>query len=463
LKNRDWSNSLKTPFVRGGTAIAVAAVLAASPASAQTFKEALVAAYANNPTLQSARAQLRATDEQVPQARSNYFPTVTGTGDLGRTSVEQESAFFGSSQIRNPREAQVVISEPLYRGGRTQAELERAENSVKAGRAQLVSTEQSVLLAAATAYLDVYRDQAVLQLNINNEQVLTRQLEETEEQFKVGVVTQTDVAQAKARLSQAKAARLAAEGTLNSTRAVFRNVTGITPGTLEGPDPVGPLPGTNEEAVAASTENPDVIAASFNELAARNDVDLNAGELLPTLSLNGAYDRGEDTLSRDSFVDSKSITAELSVPIYPGSAVYSRVRQAKQTVQQRRSDTETATRNAAQAAAQAYEALTSAQAQVKSFEAQIDANQIALTGVRQEATVGTRTVLDILNAEQELLNSQVSKVGAEHDATVAAFQLKVAIGQLTAQNLSLPVDLYDVDRHYEEVRGKLWGTGEDIR
>lgn len=466
MKNGSFSEYSIVPLRVKAMAALAAAMLAGAPVSvsAQTFKEAMAAAYNNNPTLQAARAQLRAIDEQVPQARSNYGPTATVNGNMGRESINQTSAFFGTSGVRTPRGAQVVISQPLYRGGRTQAETEQAENSVKAGRAELTVTEQSVLLAAGTAYLDVYRDQAVLDLNISNEQVLVRQLEETEEQFKVGVVTQTDVSQAQARLAQAKAGRIQAEGTLNSSRAVFRNLTGISPGKLEPPDAgLQGLPGSGDEAVAASAQNPNVIAANYNELAARNNVDLNFGELLPTLSLNGEYDRDEDTVSKKSFVEDKSITAQLSVPIYPGGAVYSRVRQAKQTVQQRRDETEEAVRNAAQQATQAYEALTTAQAQVKSFEAQIKANEVALTGVKQEATVGTRTVLDILNAEQELLNSQVSKVTAEHDSWVAMLQLKTAVGQLTAQNLELPVQYYDVEQHYQDVHDKFWGTGDDIR
>jgi TolC family type I secretion outer membrane protein len=456
------ATSRKPACARFAAAIA-AVLLAAGPAGAQTLTEALAAAYNNTPPLQAARAQLRATDEGVPQARSNYAPTVTGKGTLGRQSVTQQSAFFGTSGVRTPRGASVIVSEPLYRGGRTDAEIERAENLVKAGRAQLLATEQAVLLAAATAYLDVYRDQAVLDLNIKNEQVLTRQLEEVREQFKVGVVTQTDVSQAEARLAQAKAARIASEGTLNSSRAVFRNLTGISPGTLAAPAPFDALPASGEEAIAASGDKPDVVAAGFAELAARADVDASYGELLPTVSLNGQYDRDEDTASKRSFVESSQITAQLSVPFYPGGAVYSRVRQAKQTVQQRRDELEEARRAAAQTATQAFDSLASARAQVKSFESQIQANEIALKGVRQEATVGTRTVLDILNAEQELLDSLVNKVRAEHDATVAGLQLKVAIGQLTARNLDLPVQYYDAEEHYRDVRDKFWGTGDDIR
>ena len=433
------------------------------PGSAQTLTDALIAAYNNNPTLQAARAQLRATDEQVPEALSNYRPTVTGTGDAGHEWSNQKSGFFSAGQVTNPRSAGIAITEPLYRGGRTEASVERAENLVKAGRASLSATEQSVLLSAATAYADVFRDQAVLDLNISNEQVLRRRLEDTEEQFKVGIVTKTDVSQAEARLAQAVADRIQAENNLNSSRAVYRNVTGTSPGTLEAPEPVSGVPGTSEEALAGVPQNPSVIAAGFNELAARQDVRINTGELYPTLSLNGTYDRGDDTVSKGSFQESTAVIAQLNVPIYPGSAAYARIRAAKQVVQQRRKETEATERDTAQSVTQAFESLTSAQAQVKSFEKQIQANEIALEGVRQEESVGTRTVLDILNAEQELLDSRVNKVQAEHDAFVAAVQLKTAIGRLTAQALDLPVAYYDVNAYYEEVRDKLWGVGDDIR
>ncbi len=441
------------------TALLVATGMS-NPASAQGLKESLAAAYTNNPTLQAARNQLRATDEQVPQARSNYFPTVTSNTNAGRNWVQQK-ATFGVGATLNPRDETLTVTEPVYRGGRTQAEIDKAENLVKAGREQLTVTEQNVLLAAATAYLNVYRDQAVLDLNINNEQVLRRQLEATQDQFRVGEVTRTDVSQAEARLAQATALRIQAEGTLNSSRAVYRNVTGISPTKLDEPDGLQGLPGTADESIAASTQNPAVLFATFNEQAAQNDVDVNFGELLPTLSVNGQYQHGDDTISKGSSLDDTSLIAQLSVPLYPGSAVYARVRAAKETVKQLRDQADQAKQDAAQQATQGFESYTAALAQVKSFEKQIQANTIALEGVKQEATVGARTILDILNAEQELLNSQVSQVQAKHDAWVAGFQLKVAIGQLTAQAFELPVQQYDVETHYNEVHDKLWGTGDD--
>ncbi|MGB8275774.1 MAG: TolC family outer membrane protein [Alphaproteobacteria bacterium] len=441
------------------------AALAAGPATglAETLQDALTSAYTTNPTLDAARAQLRAVDEQVPQARANYFPTVTGTGNLGKSDTTSKSPFFTQSTTISPRGANVTISQPVYRGGRTEAQTDQAENDVLAGRAQLLVTEQTILLAAATAYADVFRDQAVLDLNINNEQVLRRQLEATTDQFQVGEVTRTDVSQAEARLASATAARIQAEGNLESSRAVYRNVIGLLPGKLTEPDPLAGLPGNRDDAIAESEKNPAVISARFSELAARSSVDVAYGQLLPTLSLNGEYQRQDEASSRNGFAESTSLTAQLSVPLYPGGGVYSQVRQAKETVLQLRKQVEAALRDAAQQSTQAWNALETARAQSKSFEAQIRANEIALEGVRQEATVGSRTVLDILNAEQELLDSKVNHVRSRRDALVAGWQLKAAVGQLTAKALDLPVEYYDVEKHYEEVREKLWGVGEDLK
>jgi TolC family type I secretion outer membrane protein len=443
-------------------ALAVLMTVAASSAWSDSLDDALVSAYTTNPTLDAARAQLRAIDEGVPQALSNYRPTVTGIGSIGKSDVTTKSSFFSQSAGLTPRAATVDINQPVYRGGRTEAQTDQAENTVYAGRSQLLATEQDVLLAAATAYADVYRDQAVLDLNINNEQVLRRQLQATQDQFQVGEVTRTDVSQAEARLAAATAGRIQAEGNLESSRAVYLNVVGVAPGKLTEPPALKDLPANREEAIALSENNPTVIAANFTELAARDNVHLASGELLPTVSLDAQYDHQDETSSLNSFGESTSITAQMSVPLYPGGATYSRIRQAKQTVMQRRKEIEAARRNASQQATQAWDLLTAARARVKSFEAQIRANEIALEGVRQEATVGSRTVLDILNAEQELFGSQVNHVTAQHDTFVAGMQLKSAIGQLTAKSLALPVKYYDVEEHYKEVRDKLWGVGENL-
>jgi TolC family type I secretion outer membrane protein len=415
-------------------ALVVAATTGSGRAAfGQTLEEALAAAYQNNPTLEAARAALRAVDERVPQALSGWRPTVTATGDLGRSSVESETAFFSAEEERTPKNYRLTFAQPLYRGGRTVAGTRRAENEVESERARLRTTEQDVLLRAATAFMDVLREQAVLRLNIGNEQVLRRQLEATMDQFEVGEVTRTDVSQAEARLARTTADRIQAEGDLESVRAVYRNVIGAEAGELVSPGPVTALPASLEEATGASEQNPELVAAAFAEKAALDNVRVVTGELLPTVTLSGELAQSRDASTRGSFNEVAELTAELRVPLYQSGAVYSRVREARQTAMERRSEVEEARRNAGEAATRAWEALQTARARTASFETEIRANEIALEGVKQEATVGARTILDILDAEQELLDSRVSLVRAQRDE----------------------------NSYYNKVRGKFWGTGID--
>lgn len=440
-----------------GTALAIAA--AAGDARGQTLEQALVAAYTHNPTLAGQRAGVRATDEQVPQALSNWRPTITGDGDAGVETVEN-TAVTGTTrtQSRKPRSFGVTLSQPIFRGGRTVAAVRGAENAVRAERARLADVEQSVLLAAATAYADVYRDQAVLNLTIANEQRLRRQLEATRDRFEVGEVTRTDVFQAEARLAGATADRIGAEGDLQASRAAYRNVVGEVPGTLVRADPPGGLPPSLEGAVGtASDDNPDVVGAAFDERSARDFVDEVRGELYPEISLQGSATRSYDLGAEDNRVDDLAATLTLTVPLYQSGAVYSRLREAKQTAAERRLDLEQARRDAVESATRAWNDLEAARAQVQSFKKGVEANEVALEGVEREAAVGARTVLDILDAEQELLDSQVDLVRAERDVLVAAFELKTAVGGMTAAALALPVELYDAEAHYDEVRGRWFG------
>jgi TolC family type I secretion outer membrane protein len=449
------------------------ALVAPGAAWSMTIDEALSLAYNNNPTLLSQRAALRATDELVPQALSNYRPTITGSASYGRQWVNsQNNALTGNgTAASNPGTAGVTLQQPLFRGGRTIAQTQQAENTVLAARAQLLTAEQTVLFNAATAYLNVLRDQAVVDLNINNEQVLRRQLQATRDRFNVGEVTRTDVSQAEASLSTATAGRVAAEGTLAASRANFVNVIGVMPENITFPTKPLDLPKSVQEATNIAAErNPNVIAALYNERAARYGVDLVEGELLPTLSLNGTFARQVDqlsaasagTLNRDNSANAASITAQLSVPLYEAGSVTSRVRAAKQTVSQRRQDVLTQRRSAIENATRAYNNLLSTRAQIVSFQAAVRANTIALDGVRQENLAGLRTVLDVLDAEQALLGSRVSLVSAQRDATLAQYDVRQAVGLLTAADLKLQVDTYNVENHYNDVRNKIWGLGDPV-
>ena len=451
---------MRRSMLQAGTAIAVAFALsvAAGAASAETLDEAMAAAYANNPTLQAARAQLRQVDEQVPQALSNWRPTVDIEGNVGTTWESDNARALGTSNAtRDPKSATLNVTQPVYRGGRTVAQRDQAENLVSAGRAQLTNVEQQVLLQAVTAYVDVLRDIRVLDLTKNNEQVIGEQLKATRERFNVGEVTKTDVSQAESRLARAVADRTQAQGNLTSSRAVYRQVIGIAPAKLQVPDLPGGLPSAEEETIAMSENAPVVTEAVFVERAARDGTDVVFGELLPTISIIGQVGADDEVSRPNTRSASAGIFAQVVIPLYQAGGVESRVRESKQLSAQRRQELDEARRQATQDATTAWQALDTAKAQIESFNAEVEATKTALDGVRQEQQVGLRTVLDVLDAQQEVLNAEVSLVTARRDTLVAAYQTLAAIGKLTAADLRLPVELYDPDKHYREVRDKWWG------
>ena len=427
---------------------------------AQSFEEALTAAYLNNPTLQADRARQRATDEQVPQALSGWRPTVTVSGRAGKGYVDSTTKAGSTTEHLTPRSYTATVTQPLYRGGRTVAETSQAENTVQAGRAMLLATEQTILLNAAAAYLNVVRDQSVLDLNIANEQVLRRQLQATEDRFRVGDVTRTDVAQAEARLSKAIADKIQSEGNLQTSRANFQNLVGFLPGKLRFPKPIAGLPKSMKEAIEKAVAfNPEVISADYQSRAAKDAVDVARSALLPNLSLVGEFGQNWDSTTQNSRNTNAQGTIVLSVPLYQGGSEYSAVRQQKHTASQKRIQVDQSRRDAVENASQAWETLMSARAQIRALAAQIKASEIALDGVQREAQVGARTVLDVLNAEQELLDARVNLVLAQRDERVAAVQLKAAVGRLTAQGMGLRIDVYDPSVHYNRVRDKWIGTG----
>lgn len=449
---------------RLGLLAAVASIALLAPAmgavQAQTLPEALSQAYDSNPTLRAARAQLRSVNENVPQELSNWRPNVTAGSSVGKRRSEVDTNDSDSEDSLTPFTANIDVTQPIYRGGRTVAGTERAENEVRAQRESLRSTEQSVLLNAATSYTDVWRDQAVLELNISNEGVIGQQLEATRDRFEVGEVTRTDVAQAETRLATAVSDRIAAEGNLATSRAVYQEVIGSFPGTLLPPAAPSSLPGAQDEVVGqAIKNNPDVTSAVFTELAAQKNVRQVTGELYPEVNLVGSLSHQDEVSSSDTETDSASIIAQVSIPIYQQGNVSSRVRAAKQISSQRRVEIEEQRRRAEQIAVSSWEALLTARAQIRSFESAVASAEIALEGVRQENEVGARTILDILDAEQELLNSQVSLVGAQRDEVVAGYQVLSAIGELSASGIALPVDIYDVEADYRSVRDKWFGLG----
>ena len=452
-------------------AAGLASILAHGEAMAQarTLQEALAAAYSNNPTLQTSRAQLRATDEGVPQALAGWRPTVivSGTAGYGFGELQQDTLSGNSTRTTAARlnrpiyTALPTITQPIYRGGATRAGTNQADNRVFAQRGRLLATEQQVFTDTINSYVNVIQTQQLLQLNINNEQVLARQLQATNDRFRVGEITRTDVAQAEAALAGARATRQTSEGNLQTARSNYRRFVGEIPDQLVEPQPLKPPVRNQDEAVQlASQNNPNVIAALFDTAAARDAVDLAFSQLMPQLSIQtaGGYTNGQQVVGQRTL--SAQVVLNASIPLYQGGAEYSRVRQARQTEQQNRKIVDDVRRQAIQNAAQSWETLVAARATIDSTRAAIRANQIALEGVQREAIVGSRTTLDVLNAEQALLNSRVTLVQNLSNLVTASYSVTAAIGRLTARDLNLNVPLYDETAYYNAVRQRLFGTGD---
>lgn len=436
-------------------ALACLAMSPAAPVAAQTLTEALATAYESNPTLRAQRAQLRATDEGLPEARAGWRPTVTAEGQAGVGTTDSGAG----AQDLQPLSYGLFVTQPLYRGGRTSAGVSRANNLILAERAQLTSVEQQILLEAATAYMDVARDLTVLELSVRNEQVLARELNATQDRFRVGELTLTDVAQAKARLAGAVAARIQAQGNLESSRAEYLRVIGRAAESPRSPPGLKGLPLTREETQELSDRNnPEIVAALYSERAAQDDIRLSRGEMLPTLSLDGQVEHREEFVSPGGETDSARVMAQLSIPLYQGGGPSARVRGAKQVASQRRIEQEETRRTVRAQATSSWVTLLVARAQVTQFESQVDANKTALEGTREQARVGLRILLDVLNAEQELFRAQVNLEVAKRDSFVAGLQVLVSIGRLTARDLNLKVEYYDGKTYYDDVKGKLGGT-----
>jgi len=422
--------------------------------TAETLGEALASAYKFNPRLDAARATQRATDEEVPRALSGYRPSVTGSADTNyqNTNTKPPSTSNGES---NPRGYQVGVVQPLFRGFRTVSAVSAAEATVRAGREILRTTEQAVLLEAATAFMDVVRDQAIVRLRENNVTVLTRDLRATQDRFNVGEVTRTDVAQAQARRAASVAALDLARANLKTSRATFERVVGHPPSHLVDARASTLVPKNVRDGVEISArENPSVVGALYREQAARFAIDQIRGELLPTMQLEANYNRRFDPSASIEESETTTVTGRLTVPFYTGGEVQARVRQAKHTHVQRLQEIEQARTEVQAQVVAAWSQLEAAKAAVESDQTAVNANRIALAGVREEERVGQRTLLDVLNAEQELLNSEVNLATDRRNLVVASYAVLSTIGRLNAQELSVAALVYDAEAHYHDVRRK---------
>ncbi len=438
----------------------LAVLLPAATVNAETLRDALALTYNSNPTLSAQRANVRSVDEGVAQALSGWRPTVTLVGEAGTEYNKNASTTAaGGDRTYNPSSVALSVSQPLYSGGQTEAGTKAAEANVKAARSSLDSIEQSVLSSAVGAYMNVVRDKAVVDLNRNNVLVLERQREAAQDRFDVGEITRTDVAQADARLAGARSDLVQAIGNLKVSEANYERVVGQKPGDVAYPALPENFPESVDAALSMGNANhPDIKAAQFQEESSKHAIRQTSGRLLPSLTLNGSVSHSDDQSSESQWGESGSISATLTVPLYQSGSVYSSVRQARQINNQRKIEIEAAVRQVREAVFQSWEQLEAARAQIASTEEQVRANRIALEGVNQEAQVGSRTTLDVLNADQELLQSQVNLVSARRNLVVAMYDVLAATGGLSASGLGLNVDYYDPEENYKRVRDKWFGT-----
>ncbi len=439
----------------------VATAMLFQSAHAESLKDAMSAAYLNNPTLQAQRASLRASDEAINQAKAGWRPSVNATGNYGFRNTKSSSTFSSRGNTQ-PHGFAVEARQPVFKGMQTVNGTSEARNQVNAARQQLVSVEQQILLDAVTAYMGVLRDIAVLDLTINNVNVLKRQLEASEDRFRVGEITRTDVAQSKARLSRSISEKIRSEAALTQSRAAYLKTVGNMPADLVLPPNLPAMPASEEAAQTMSKRNnPQLLAAQFTEQAARYNVKKQYGGLSPKVDVVARYTKNWENFSTSDVSTSKEILAQLTVPLYQSGSVSSGIRQSRQIENQRRMEVISAERAVAEQVRNAWEGYRQATARIASSEDQVTANDIALEGVRQEAEVGSRTTLNVLDAEQELLDARVNLVRATRDQYVAAYTLLAAIGNLTAENLELGVERYDPKENTDKVENKFFGWGID--
>jgi outer membrane protein len=446
-----------TNVVRG--LCAAAAMLACgSTARAETLFEALSAAYSFNPQLDAERARLRATDEGVARANAAFRPTITGSAETGYLNSRSRPPSSGNGTT-HPKNYAITLNQPLFRGFRSINGVNVAEAQVRAGRETLRTTEQTVLLSAITSFMDVVRDQAILKLRENNLKVLSDELRASQDRFKVGEVTRTDVAQSEASRAAALSAVELAKANLKGSRASYERFIGRPPSNLVEPRPLGKiLPNGLQEAINISVqETPTVVGALYTEEAARFNIELIRGELLPTVGVQASYRDSFNTSRLTDESETTEVRGTLSVPLYEGGEVYARVRQAKHTHVAAIQEVQRAKTEAQSAATAAWSQHQAARAQQQSDLAAVEANRIALAGVREEEKVGQRTLLDVLNAEQAYLNAQVNLASTRRNVIVNDYTVLQAIGRLNVQELGTSPTVYDPQEHYHEVRRKWWG------
>lgn len=432
------------------------AVLNIGNAKADDIFEVLAKTYNSNPSLQAERASLRATDENVALAKVGYRPVISAQGAY-RDGENKVKKGVGTGGDYNNLSGSLKASQPLFNGYSTVNSVKAADRAVKAAQNNLANVEQNILTAASTAYLDVLQNRAIVELQKNNEELLKKKLDETLERFKVGEVTRTDVSQAKARYSQAISARIVSEGNLQSSIANYIEIVGEEPSDLNEPVQIKDmLPASYDTALDTAMRDNYTIKQAQNIYAAKGyEVYSNIGELLPSLTLDGSVGRNKAEQNHNkATTDNTEWGVNLSVPLYAGGSTNAKIRQSKYKKWEAQEGVLKAKRAVKAAVKSAWETMKANESQLISIADQIDASKIALDGVQKEEALGNRTILDVLDAYQELLNSEVNDVKARRNYYVSAMNLLASMGKMTAKDLRLNVDLYDAAKYYDKTKNK---------
>ncbi|WP_067732183.1 TolC family outer membrane protein [Novosphingobium naphthalenivorans] len=439
---------------------------ATAPAHADTLREALVLAYQTNPSLQAARAQQRGVDENVPIARASGLPSVSTDATVMKYL---DAGLYSDTGPHKTLSAGADLTVPVYSGGAVRNRIAAAKIRVTAGQADLRGTESQVFSAVVAAYMDVIRGEAIVGLNRKNVSVLKTNLQATSDRFEIGDVTRTDVAQSQSRLAVAQSDARAAEANLAAARETYIQLVGKAPETLDSPPPLPNLPATPEEAVQIALDsNPDLIAARERSKAADRDISTAGAGRLPRVNLfsSGSYTDYLGSVDRQvySYDSYHTVTAGVSVslPIFQGGLPAAQRRQAQASASAALETEIAAERSVIAQVRSAYSSWLAANDVIRSSKVAVDAAALSLEGVRAENSVGNRTILDILNAEQESLNAQVQLVTAQRNAYVAGFNLLAAMGKAEARDLNFDNDiLYDPEVNYKRVRGKIFDWADD--
>jgi len=433
--------------------LALLCALSSTSVPAETFQEALISVYSSNPQLMAARASVREVDENYIQARAQGRLSATVSGSITPT-VSQFNLINVPGTIKAdgiPKAGQVQIIQPLYQGGRVKALKRQAKSSILAARESLRNTEQNLFVSSANAYIDVVRDEEAARIRRNNLRVLVRQEQAAKERFDVGVGTRTDIAQAQSRLAQAEAGLAQADAQLEISRAQYTRFIGHSPVNLQ-PVPTFILPESLPRAINLARENnPQLLAAYFNQQAAGAAIDVAKAASRPVVSLNGTLGATRDQISSFTSADQAAIAAQISIPIFSGGLNKSRIRQARHAQARLEFEARDAELAVNQFVAEIWARRDAAKRSLTASQKQVDAAEVAFEGVELEQQVGTRTTLDVLDAEQEVLNARLAAANAQRNLNAATFELLRALGAFDAESIQLPVDHYDPVKDFERV------------